>query len=279
VIGVVAVPFFNTAENRRHHCVKRVLETLRKQVRPPHVIVPVDNGSTDTRCWEWLRCTNGFYALRIPEPMSISRGVNTGWRPWEDDMLNEKAVGIKFDSDMIAAAGWLEKLLAAIKLNNTEMWNGKVLGQVGLRVARHPDPPPDDAPRGPGGIVEVPFVHGACVARTPIAFAAIGYEWHPFYEKFLPAHADMSLPWGRWGYGDHWTQQRLRAACFYSAILPDVRVTGIFGDGSISRRDKAKILGVAQLSRDEAVRQLDAGEIGYHQEFDGYENPEEAISV
>ena len=277
--AIVTVPFFNTAENRRHHCVKRVLEALRTQVKPPNVIVPVDNGSTDVRCWEWLQCTNGFHALRIPTPMSISQGVNTGWRPWEDEMIHDQAVGVKFDSDMIADDGWVEKLLHAIEINNKEMWEGRVLGLVGLQVARHPNPPPDDAPRGPGGIVRVSFVHGACVARTPIGFAAIGYEKHPFYEKFLPANADMSLPWGRWGFGDHWTQQRINAVVMYSALLPDVRVTGIFGDGSINREQKRAIYAVAQLSGDEAVRQLAAGEIGPYQEFDGCENPEEAISV
>jgi hypothetical protein len=265
---IIAVPFFNTPENRRHFCVKRVLETLRTQAQEPHCIVPVDNGSTDLRCIEWLQHEAGFYPVRIEEPASISQGVNAGWAPWHDELVSGKAIAVKFDSDMIADNGWPEKLLGAITANESEMWNGGVLGMVGLRVQRHPNPPPADAPRGPGEIVKVDFLHGACMARTPIGFNAIGYEKHPFLEEFLPQNADPSLPWGRWGYGDHWTTHRMQYAGFYSGMLLDVLVRGIFGSGSLSRQEKAAIQQAAWKSLNKMVKQLGDNEISPYQPCD-----------
>ena len=267
---IIAVPFFNTEENRRHFCVKRVLERLREQVGLSHCVVPVDNGSTDTRCWEWLQEEEGFYPMRTPEPASISQGVNAGWRPWHDEMVRGEAIGVKFDSDMMADDGWVDAMVNAIMVNDTETWDGQVLGLVGLHVQRHPDPPPKDAPRGPGGVIKVPFLHGACMARTPIAFSAIGYEKHPFLPELLPENADPDLPWGRWGYGDHWTVQRLNFAQFYCGML-DILVRGVFGAGSLSREEKKEIIGVAHESLDRMVEMLDGGEIGPYQEYDGPE--------
>jgi len=276
---IIAVPFFNTAGNHRHRCVVRTLSVLKRQVAASPVetiVVAVDNGSTDLRCWEWLHSLEGvgILALRIETPMSISQGVNTAWRPWEKEFERGKAIPVKFDSDMIADASWPKRLHAAVGANEAELWHeNQPLGMVGLRVQRHPNPPPDDAPRGPGGIVQIGFLHGACTARTPIGFRCIGYEKHPFLPELLPSGADMSLPWGRWGFGDHWTQQRLNFTELYTAILPDVIVAGHFGSGSISRQHKQKILPVARRSLEKMGDMLSDGEIGPYQEFDGDEDP------
>lgn len=273
---IVTVPFFNTEQNRRHHCVVRVLKRLKAQAQgTDHTIVAVDNGSTDLRCWEWLAHSeegNGIAALRIEEPMSISQGVNYGWRVFESELNAGTALACKFDSDMVADDGWMEKVVAAIEVHETEMPEGIPLGLVGLLVQRHPQRHKImKLPLLPGGVARVKYLHGACVIRTPIAWQAIGYERHPFLKEFLPRNYDPSLPWGRWGFGDHWTYQRLAFCNLWTGIMPGVNVAGIFGDGSISRQDKAKITSVASQSLTEMVRLLGLGKIDPYQPYDGPE--------
>lgn len=273
---IVTVPYFNTPENRRHHCVVRVLKRLQEQsIGTEHAIVAVDNGSTDLRCWEWLSHSpeiSRVMALRIEEPMSISQGVNYGWRLFESELDAGTALACKFDSDMVADDGWMGRVVEAIELHEAEMCEGIPLGMVGLLVQRHPDYVRlAKAPHLPGGLVKVTYLHGACVIRTPIAWGAIGYEKHPFVEEFLPKDYDPSLPWGRWGFGDHWTIQRLNYCNLWCGILADVNVAGIFGSGSISRQDKAKITDVASQSLTEMVRLLGLGKIDPHQPYDGPE--------
>ncbi|NIV28471.1 MAG: hypothetical protein GWN58_02830, partial [Anaerolineae bacterium] len=53
---------------------------------------------------------------RTEEPLSISQGVNYGWRVFEDELNAGTALACKFDSDMaVADDGWMDKLAGVVE--------------------------------------------------------------------------------------------------------------------------------------------------------------------
>lgn len=187
--AVIAVPFFDSPENKRTKITKKVLKALREQIKPPDIIVPVDNGSVTRSTWNWIKMSRKFpHAKSFDNPRSTSAGVNYAWYDYHQDLMTGKAVAVKFDSDIVMADDdWLQQLKAVVSVDG-----------VGLAGPRNPKQiynPGEWMIKNHGAWMETPFVYGAVVMRSPTAFRKIGY---------------MRQPWGRYSWDDHWDVYRVK---------------------------------------------------------------------
>lgn len=243
--AIISVTFCDTRENMRAGATILCLTRLMRQVKPPHVIAAVDNGSTDLTAWTWVQSWPRLEGHRIEEPMSIAQGVNTGWRPYEDELMRGDAVAIKFDSDMIVTSDdWVDVLLGILESDVGE------IGLIGPYIEILGPPQGEDR----NGWVLTPFLHGAVAARSPAAFRAIGY---------------CKQPHGRWGWGDHWDVYRVHVAGLKCATVPTLMTRALTGHGVFSRAEKEPMRARAREALVKMISGLYAGTISPFQPYDG----------
>lgn len=244
--AVIAVPFFDTEENGRAGITRDTLCDLYYDLDSRHVIVPVDNGSTDLSTWEWIQTIRPFHsALRLEEPRPVACAVNTAWHQFHDELVRGDAIAVKFDSDIEVQShheDWIEHIID-ILLRVPE------IGLIGPRLIGKP--PHIERPYY--GIVETEFVYGATVARSPTCFRAIGYCRNP---------GDV-----RWGWDDHWDCFRAKMAGLKLVVDPYIetglRCTQSALPGGI--RDAERARGREALVR--WMAEVHAGRRGIYEEF------------
>jgi len=186
--ALIAVTWFDTKENRRSDATRHTLDILRGQVRSPHLIIGVDNGSTDksalkdaTRLCDHL--------IVLDQPRSIAYGVNSAWHLYEDEILAGKTVAVKHDSDInVQQENWLDVLLDLVEKHPD-------IGLIGPRFKRQEYNNNWWVLEDHDKWFESQFLYGAMAMRTPSGFRAIGYAWNPY---------------GRWGWQDHYDCRRIR---------------------------------------------------------------------
>jgi rhamnopyranosyl-N-acetylglucosaminyl-diphospho-decaprenol beta-1,3/1,4-galactofuranosyltransferase len=149
-------------------CLKRCLEALRAQTRPPDHIVVVDNNSSDGTS-EWLGGEDRIAILRLTENRGSAGGQRAGWQ----HALSSCAGSIwAMDDDCVPSPTALEKLLEARgSLPDPEDWalsclaKDEASGQCGPLVRTEPGIPvrpcaadvflsPENLPNLSGGIFQ-----------------------------------------------------------------------------------------------------------------------------
>lgn len=201
MIGIIAVPFFDTPENGRGQVTREVLCSLHYDLGPRHIIIPVDNGSTDLTTWNWINDGPGMWfpqAVR-QSAQSVAHAVNAAWRPFEGNLFRGEAIAVKCDSDwaLRSTVGpgreWLEHIITIFERPDPPGLLGPtLLGELDWRTGDMRE-----------GWAPTTYVHGTVVARSPACFRAIGYCRHP---------GDV-----RWQ--DHWDCFRAMRAGFQIGVL------------------------------------------------------------
>lgn len=241
--AVVAVPFCDTEENHRSGATLHTLRTLAKQLDERHVIIPVDNGSTDLTAWEWLGDQPRFASIRTETPLSIAQGVNSAWRYYEDQLAQGEMVAIKHDSDtVVSEPDWLERIIEIIQREPRIGLMGPWLKLIGR---------PDVGNRG--GWFEMPFLHGAISVRSPVAFRAIGYARNPH---------------GRWGHQDHWDVFRVHKAGLICGIV-DIMAYSHIGRAVFSRAEKVDMISQSQAALSKMQAEVRAGKRDIYEPYEG----------
>jgi len=247
--AIVTVPFFDTVRNNRARATIAVFSALLEQVRPPHVIVAVDNGSEDLRAVEWLQKENAPIRLvTIPEPMSVAQGVNSGWVLYEDELDAGEAVAVKYDSDMIVSDDrWLQMCLEFIEQHPD-------YGLVGPRLRAIAPLTKEGGATGPN-YIETTFLHGAVAMRSPVMWKKVGYARNPG---------------GRWGYQDHWDSWRCEKAGLRIAALSTVYADAIAGSSALTREHKRTLFKPGREGLERLQGEVNKGTRPLREEFDGW---------
>jgi len=187
--AVIAVPFFDSTENKRAGCTMKCLEHLARTIQAPHVVIPVDNGSQDKGAVG--RARELFETVLImPEPLSIAGGVNSAWHLHHDALMAGEALAVKHDSDLTTwpdDGRWVDEIIRLF----TEDPNVYL---AGVRAGTHSYNTGGWTRVDHGWWIEAKFVYGGVQVRSPECFKALGYSRQPH---------------GRWGYGDHWDAWRV----------------------------------------------------------------------
>jgi len=250
MIGVIAVPFFDTPENQRGETTRATLRDIYYDLDPGHTVVPVDNGSTDLSTWEWLQETFKAFplAVRLEKPQSVAYAVNVAWRPFENVLLSGDAVAVKCDSD------WAPRATAGPKRN----WLARI-----IEVFEQPDPPGLLGPTLIGeldwrtgdvrdGWEVTTYVRGTVVARSPECFRAIGYCRHP---------GDV-----RWGWQDHWDCFRARRAELEVGVLTNCRICPRTEQNSLPEEERTRWRAEGRAAYVQWIAEVIRGERGLYEE-------------
>lgn len=213
--AVIAVTYFDTPENNRARSTARTFATLRGQIEPPHLIVAVDNGSTDKYALHDV-AEIADTMIVFDEPHSIAYGVNFAWHLYEDEILRGDMVAIKHDSDLnVIGNDWLNVAFEIIK-DNPDM---ALLGPKHSRIDYS-----DWDLQSHERWFESKFLHGGVAIRTPVGFKTIGYAWQPH---------------GRWGWQDHYDCRRITENTDLKiGLMKDYKFAQHIGHSALSREDK-----------------------------------------
>lgn len=201
MIGIIAVPFFDTPENRRGEITRSVLCSLYYDLDCRHIIIPVDNGSTDLTTWNWISACSWFPHAILQPTQSVAHAVNAAWHLFEGNLLRGEAIAVKCDSDWAlrstvgSGRDWLEHIIEIFECPDPP-------GLLGPRLLGELDWSTGDTRVG---WMPTTFVRGTVVARSPECFQAIGYCRHP---------GDVM-----WGWQDHWDCFRAQQAGFEIGVL------------------------------------------------------------
>jgi hypothetical protein len=214
--AIIAVPFFDTAENERSAVTIEVLTQLLEVVPAPHVVIPVNNGSSDRAAVEFARGEFPHF-LDLAEPLSISGGVNSAWHLFHDELQAGEAVAFKHDNDLrVTPTNWVDTILEFIDAHPDVYLVG--VRNVSVDYADWPHLRGDM-----GSWYETIFTYGGLQARSPACFAQIGYARQPY---------------GRWGWGDHWDSWRVMHLGKRLAVLKDFEFQQLVGHSSLPDADK-----------------------------------------
>jgi hypothetical protein len=249
--AVIVVPFYDTLENNRAkrgtiETLKHLLDTIDRS----HTVIPVDNGSTDKRGTEFAR-KNFPDFLEISEPMSISEGVNSGWRMYQDELINGEAVAIKHDNDLVVTSDeWVDALIDLFCAEPDIYLAGPRNALVeysqdewGLHMVDR------------GSYYESQFIYGGVQARSPLAFRDIGYARQPY---------------GKWGYGDHWDTWRVKRLGKRLAVLKDYEFEGLVGHSALERDEKNEHRILAKEAFLQLQRDVIDGKRTVYERFSGW---------
>jgi hypothetical protein len=245
---VVAVPFFDSKENRRHYrATYPTLNILKDVLDPRHIIFPVDNGSTDDRTWQWLNDTRPFeHFTRIDEPQSIAYGVNAAWHPFHDDLMAGSILALKYDSDIWINPSIHDAIEMLAKLDEID----PSVGLAGIAYNTH-----DYSDKNPADVRKkyfyYRFIYGAVSLRTSAGFRAIGY---------------CKNPHGRWGYQDLWDSFRTSKAGLKKAVLRGYAFRQITGTGSLLAHEKDEIKDAGHKALIQLQREVNKGKRPIFQE-------------
>jgi len=247
--AVISFVFFDTEENERHECTMQAFESV-MQTDPRHVIIAIDNGSTDPRSYQAISnydAKRAFAWAKIPEPQSTAYGVNTGWKYFEDSIQRGTSVAVKYDSDIVMPDGlWVEDMLHILAANpDIGLIGPKNPGQKYFGTWRTVDH---------NGWFETTFVYGAVVARSPAAFRAIGY---------------MKQPLGRWGWDDHYDTHRIKVAGLKLATLENHTWKQISKKSCLPEDEKRVAEG--QRAVINLMQQVTSGSRALYEPFYGYD--------
>jgi len=243
--AVIAVPFFDTPENDRAGSTRRTFATLRGQVERPHLIIGVDNGSTDKSALRDVAELADSMVI-LGEPHSIAYGVNTAWKLYEDELLRGESVAVKHDSDLnIKQNDWLSRMM--------DLAN-EISGLIGPRHARIDYSTWGELRKDNGHWWESNFVHGGVTMRTPECFRAIGYTWQPY---------------GRWGWQDNFDCRRIRENTDLKiAIFKDLVFESHVGHSALPRDEKKAIQDRGRQNLVKRLREIASGEHPLYQDFE-----------
>ena len=242
--AIVTVPFFDTKENERGDITRKVLSRLLDQVKSPHVIVPVDNGSTDISTWNWIEESGLFpEAIRLIRPRSTASGVNAGWVGYHEQLVSGSAIAVKYDSDIfVDSDNWLDLMLETIS-------NNPQIGIIGPR-ARAQDYTGKWLLNDHGDWWETSFVYGAIAVRSAPAFRAIGY---------------MKQPYGKWGWDDHWDVARIKYTNLCLAVMSNIEWVQVSRRSCLNDGDKEECRTKGKKKFLEMKRGLSNGKINVYQ--------------
>ena len=215
--AVIAVPFFDTpANNRAVKGTVACLSKLLEQVQPPHIVVPVDNGSTDKRGANFARA-NFEHFVDTVYPLSIAEGVNSGWHLFHDQLMAGEAVAMKHDSDIISTPDdFVDRILSVIESNPDVYLVGPRHNNV--NYAEHAE-----VIRDCGSYYECNFIFGGVQARSPECFRRIGYARQPY---------------GKWGYGDGWDSWKVKRLKKRIMVIKDLCFYELIGHSALSEPEK-----------------------------------------
>lgn len=257
MIAIIAVPYFDTVENNRASTATiPTLAALRTLVPPPHVVVPVDNGSTDKTATNWARRKGYAGTLTVlPEPLSIAEGVNSGWHRYHDLLASGEAVAVKHDSDLILPyRGWPDAFIDILSRNP----------EIGMLGAVVPTIDYDNKRRfkrnDHGDWWEAGFIFGALTMRSPEAFKTIGY---------------MRTPKGRYGWDDHYDCARIAKMGRKLGVAADFRWAGLALNSCLDREGKDVYGGKAAMA--ELATEIKRGERPLYEPFKGYVPDRDAL--
>lgn len=248
--AVVAFVYFDTPENERHRPTLEALECLLDTTGVQHRIVVVDNGSTDPRSAlhveQLVELYDGLDFIRIPVNGGTAYGVNTAWH-YRRHLIREGAFPIKYDSDIVIGAGWLDDMVQVLRENP----------QIGLLGPRNPNQDYQMAGwQGPhhGSWFETTFVYGAVVARSWAAWKALGY---------------MRNPYGLYAWDDHFDAWRAKYADLRLGVMEHHAWRQVSPKGCLP--DDQKFLREGQQAMISLAHQIETGRRGIYEPFSGYE--------
>ena len=251
MIGVIAVPFFDTPENERGEITRATLRDIYYDLCPGPTVVPVDNGSTDLSTWEWLQGSFKAFplAMRLEEPRSVAHAVNAAWRPFHNTLLSGDAIAVKCDSDWAPRAtmgpkrDWLARIIEIFERPDPPGLLGpELIGEYDWRV-------PDGKREGWEQTV---YVRGTAVARSPECFRAIGYCRHP---------GDV-----RWGWQDHWDCFRARRAGLKVGVLTNCKIYLRCEQSSLPEDERTRHRARGRAAYLQWMDEVNRGERGLYEE-------------
>lgn len=244
--AVVTVAFHDTLENNHHRLTVLTLNHLRQSLERLHKIVPVDNGSPDTRTWRQIYQVFP-HAVRIPERIRHDRAINTGWREFEKQLLRGSMVAVNFDSGTqvvsMSSNHWLRDAQRLMRSSQRD---------VGIISLRHKIKDYD----GSGWILrdmnwwfESNHIESGVQIRSTKGFKAIGYTHQP--------------------YGHHWDAFRIKQAGLTLAVLMSHEACPILGGIDMPGTETGSKRKLARLQQET----LDDERSLFHT-YDGYEGEE-----
>jgi len=248
MFAVICVPFFDTPENDRAEkgtiaCLTHLLENI----RPPHVVIPVDNGSTDKRGSDFAMA-NFEHFIEIEHPLSISEGVNSGWHLFHDALMAGDAIAIKHDSDLVTSPdNWVDKIVTFFESDPDIYLVGPRHFNVNYSTHRI-------VTRDYGHYYDCSFLFGGVQARSTECFKRIGYARQPY---------------GKWGFGDHWDSWRVKYLKKRIVTLKNVVFDELVGHSALSEEEKKQHQERARQSLMKLQRRVSSGAIDIYQEFTG----------
>lgn len=108
------IPTWNRAD-----LLHSIISNLRAQTRPPDQIVVIDNGSEDAT--QVIARELGTDLVVLPENRGFAAAINEGIRRAKSDWL------LIVNNDVLLEPAWIERLLAALELENVAFGTGKLL--------------------------------------------------------------------------------------------------------------------------------------------------------
>jgi GT2 family glycosyltransferase len=219
---LIAIPLWDTVENRRSQLTQKVIPQLLATIRPTDRVIVSDNGScAETKCFLGQLHDPRLKVIHNPTNLGIAGGTNVAWKealPGEVVCKMDNDCFIKDDNN------WPELIETVFALNPD-------VGILGLKrkdVAESPTAAEPHyrsklffADHVPGGkwivLEEVQHVMGTCYCFNP---------------KMLPDFGYLSQPGTVYGFDDSLAAVRAQKLGYKTCFLPQVEIDHLDPDNT-----------------------------------------------